>query len=88
MNARVFVTPKKGVLDPQGKAILQALHALGFTEVEEVRMGKLFEIRVADDRASSEEQARLEEMCSRLLSNTIIEDFAVELNGGGAGHGQ
>ena len=78
MKARVFVTLKNGVLDPQGKAIGHALNNLGFDAVGEVRQGKVIDIELAD---SNESQARtsLREMCERLLANTIIEKYEIEL---------
>jgi phosphoribosylformylglycinamidine synthase len=75
MKAIVHVMLKKGVLDPQGKAIGQALHGLGFGEVGNVRQGKVIEIELAD--AASE--ARLKDMCEKLLANTVIEDYRIEL---------
>jgi len=80
MKARITITLKNGVLDPQGKAIEGALGALGFDGVEEVRQGKLIEIDLAEtDRTVAE--ARLEDMCKRLLANTVIENYAVEIIG-------
>jgi phosphoribosylformylglycinamidine synthase len=76
MKARIFVTLKSGVLDPQGQAIQGALAALGFDGVASVRQGKVFDVELADSR---EAEARLNEMCRRLLANTVIEDFRVEL---------
>ena len=78
MKARVHVTLKTGVLDPQGKAIAQALARLGFSGVGEVRQGKFIEIELAEsDRAKARET--VEAMCAKLLANTIIEDYAIEL---------
>lgn len=81
MKARVFVTLKGGVLDPQGEAIRQALGGLGFEGVAGVRQGKVFDIELepgaAEDRAAAE--ARLDEMCRRLLANTVIESYRIEL---------
>jgi len=74
MKARVFITLKPGVLDPQGKAIHNALEGLGFTGVEEVRAGKLIELELAD--GTSEEE--IAEMCRKLLANTVIENFRIE----------
>ncbi len=77
-KARIFITLRKGVLDPQGEAIRHALGALGFEGVESVRQGKVIDIELAEpDRAKAE--ARLREMCERLLANTIIEDYAIEI---------
>jgi len=85
--ARVFITPKKGVLDPQGRAISSSLHSLGFTEVEDVRMGKYLEIRlepIADGSDGDDPEARVRAMCERLLANGVIEDFRFEIDRGGA----
>ncbi len=78
MKARVFVTLKTGVLDPQGKAIGHALEGLGFKGVGEVRQGKLIEIDLAEtDEAKA--RAALKEMCEKLLANTVIENYRVEI---------
>jgi len=79
MKATVHIMLKKGVLDPQGKAIGQALHGLGFDEVGEVRQGKVIEIDLPG--AADEEAARasLAEMCEKLLANPVIEDYKVVL---------
>jgi phosphoribosylformylglycinamidine synthase len=74
MRARVFVTLKPGVLDPQGKAIHHALEGLGFTGVNDVRAGKLIELDIADGT----EDAAIEDMCRKLLANTVIENFRIE----------
>ena len=74
MKARVFVTLKPGVLDPQGKAIHHALEGLGFGGVNEVRAGKLIELDL-DDGTSDDEIA---DMCRKLLANTVIEKFKIE----------
>lgn len=74
MKARVLVTLKSGVLDPQGKAIHHALEGLGFAGVNDVRAGKLIELDVDD---SVDDQA-IEEMCCKLLANTVIENFRIE----------
>ncbi len=78
MNARVYVTLKRGVLDPQGKAVARSLGALGFGEVEDVRLGKLIELRL-EGKDPAAAKARLEEMCKRLLANTVIEDYRIEI---------
>ena len=78
MKARVIVTLKTGVLDPQGKAIEGALGALGFAGVSNLRQGKVFDIELAaTDRVAAE--AALKAMSEQLLANTVIEDFRVEL---------
>ena len=81
MKARITVTLKSGVLDPQGRAIANALHSLGFGNVEDVRQGKLIEVQL---KAASEDEARteLDAMCRELLANTVIENYRVELVGG------
>ena len=78
MLAKVYVTPKKAILDPQGKAIANSLHALDYTEVSEVRMGKYLEVRLNGLSRAQAEQ-RVEEMCRRLLANLVIEDFRFEI---------
>ena len=78
MKARVRVTLKPGVLDPQGKAIGNALASLGFTGVGEVRQGKMIEVELVEaDPAHAREQ--IEAMCRELLANPVIEDYAIEL---------
>ena len=78
--ARVYVTLKPTVNDPQGLTIRGALHSLGFDTVESVRAGKYIEIRIdAPDEAAAEE--RVTEMCRKLLANPVIEDFRFELEG-------
>jgi phosphoribosylformylglycinamidine synthase subunit PurS len=80
MKAKVIITLKKGVLDPQGKAIGHALHSLDFGGVEDVRQGKYIEIELAEQDPAEARRA-VEEMCRRLLANTVIEDYSVELVG-------
>ena len=78
MRARVYVTYRTGILDPQGKAVARSLAALGFNEVHEVRIGKYIEIEIdATDRASAER--RLDDMCRRLLANPVIEDYRFDV---------
>ncbi len=78
MKARVTVTLKNGVLDPQGKAIQHALSSLGFSGVEDVRQGKLIELELSgSDREKA--RAELEAMCEKLLANTVIENYSIEL---------
>ncbi len=78
MRAKVHVALKKSVLDPQGKTILQALHRLGYEEVKDVRLGKEFYIEI-DESDPGKARERLEEMARKLLANTVIEDFVVEV---------
>jgi phosphoribosylformylglycinamidine synthase subunit PurS len=78
MKAKVKVTLKSGVLDPQGKAIAGALSSLGFGGVEGVRQGKYFEIDLAEtDRTKAE--AEVKAMCEKLIANTVIENYQIEL---------
>ena len=74
MKARVTITLKNGVLDPQGKAIHHALEGLGFGGVNDVRAGKMIELDLADGTTDAE----IEDMCRKLLANTVIENFRVE----------
>ena len=77
MKARVYVTLKREVLDPQGDAVKRALGSLGFDGVKDVRIGKLVEIELEGDTSESRD-AQLESMCAKLLANPVIEDFRVE----------
>jgi phosphoribosylformylglycinamidine synthase PurS subunit len=74
MKARVTITLKNGVLDPQGKAIHHALEGLGFGGVNDVRAGKMIELDLADNTTDAE----IEDMCRKLLANTVIENFRIE----------
>lgn len=78
MKARIHVMLKPGVLDTQGKAIGHSLQGLGFDEVGEVRQGKVIEIEIAAKDAA-EAEARLDEMCRKLLANPVTESYAIEL---------
>ena len=78
MRARVLVTPKAGILDPQGQAVERALPALGFSGVRNVHVGRLIELDVDDPD-------RLPEMCQRLLTNPLIEDYEIVAADGSAG---
>lgn len=79
MKARVHITLKNGVLDPQGKAIQHALDALGFNGIDDVRQGKYIELDLTEtDRAAAE--ANVEEMCKKLLSNMVIENYAIDID--------
>jgi phosphoribosylformylglycinamidine synthase PurS subunit len=78
MKARVHISLKPGVLDPQGKAIGNALKGLGFDGIGEVRQGKLIELELAEtDPAAA--RARVEDMCRQLLANPVIENYALEI---------
>ncbi len=78
MTARIWVTLKPGVLDPQGKAIAGALDSLGFSGVEEVRQGKYLEVQL-DARDEAQARKDVERMCEELLANTVIETYRFEL---------
>jgi phosphoribosylformylglycinamidine synthase subunit PurS len=75
---RVYVTLKRGVLDPQGSAVGRALRSMGYEEVEDVRLGKYIEVTLKPGQSEADVRRRLEEMCRRLLANTVIEDFRFE----------
>jgi phosphoribosylformylglycinamidine synthase PurS subunit len=78
MRVKIFVSLKNGVLDPQGKAIERSLHSLGYGDVEDVRMGKYLELSLhAASREAAE--ARIREMCDKLLANPVIEDYRFEI---------
>jgi phosphoribosylformylglycinamidine synthase PurS subunit len=79
MTARVYVTLKRGVLDPQGKAVGRALGTLGYDEVQDVRLGKYIEVHLKEGTPAADARKRLEEMCQRLLANTVIEDYRIEV---------
>jgi|TARA_Y100000310_G_scaffold326529_1_gene391530 phosphoribosylformylglycinamidine synthase len=76
MKVKVIVTLKKGVLDPQGKAIQQTLNGMGFSNVTGVRQGKYFDIEI-DEKDESKAKSKVEDMCSKLLTNLIIEDYKI-----------
>jgi phosphoribosylformylglycinamidine synthase len=78
MVARVFVTLKPGMLDPAGKAVERSLHSLGYPEVGSVRLGKYVEVQV-EEKDPAKAKARVEEMCQKLLANTVVENFRVEI---------
>jgi phosphoribosylformylglycinamidine synthase subunit PurS len=78
MKARVHISLKPGVLDPQGKAIGNALHGLGFGGIGEVRQGKLIELELSDTDPVAA-RARVDEMCRQLLANPVVENYAIEI---------
>jgi phosphoribosylformylglycinamidine synthase PurS subunit len=80
VRAKIYVTLKKGVLDPQGKAIHASLSHLGIAGVEDVRVGKFMEL-VLKETEREEAHRRLDEACRRLLANTVIEDYRIEIEG-------
>ncbi len=83
MNVRVYITPKKGILDPQGATVERALPNLGFEGVSEVRIGKFIEFRLdPSGQTADEARAEVDEMCRKLLANPIIEDFTFAIDEG------
>ncbi|HYN84293.1 MAG TPA: phosphoribosylformylglycinamidine synthase subunit PurS [Pyrinomonadaceae bacterium] len=81
MKAKVYVTLKAGVLDPQGKAIHHSVELLGFDGVRDVRQGKYFEVALDDALGEAEARARAEQLARDVLSNPVIVDFRVEIEG-------
>ena len=79
MKAKVFVTLKKSVFDPQGHTIADALHSMGYTGVGDVRQGKYFEIELGDGLSPEEARAELDRIAREILSNPVIEDYRVEI---------
>ena len=80
MKAKVHVTLKPGVLDPQGKAVQHALGSLGFSGVDEVRQGKYIEIDLTEESDAESARAHVEDMCKKLLAHTVIEDYSIEIS--------
>ncbi|GGH09845.1 phosphoribosylformylglycinamidine synthase subunit PurS [Paenibacillus segetis] len=80
IKATVYVTIKQSVLDPQGVAVQGALHSMGFEEVQSVRIGKYMELQL-DTSDRNEAEARVKDMCEKLLANTVVEDYRFELEG-------
>jgi len=78
MKAKVTVKLKKGVLDPQGNAVLHASHSFGLTEVSDIRVGKVFEIQ-SDTQDATAFEASLKQLADKLLANPVIEDYFVEI---------
>ena len=76
MKVKVVVTLKNGVLDPQGKAIQQTLNGMGFSNVNEVRQGKFFEVDV-NEKDETKAKIKVEDMCKKLLANLVIENFEI-----------
>ncbi len=79
MKVKIYITLKEGVLDPQGKAIEHALKGLKFEGVEEVRQGKLIELHLNDTDLSSARE-RVTDMCEKLLANTVIENYDIQIS--------
>jgi phosphoribosylformylglycinamidine synthase subunit PurS len=81
MKATVTVELKPSVLDPQGKAIEHSLSSLGFAGVEDVRVGKVFRITLAEGQSNADVESQLRQMCERLLANTVVENFSYTIDG-------
>ncbi len=79
MLARIYITPKQDILDPQGKAIREALSTLGFADIAEVRVGKYMEIAIHAESADAAAQT-VKNMCEKLLANTVIETYRYDVN--------
>lgn len=79
MKATVFVSLKPGVLDPQGRAIAQSLDHMGFDEVTSARQGKVIELELSKDMTRDKAENRVREMCEKLLANTVIESYRIEI---------
>ncbi len=79
MKAEVFVTLKRGVLDPQGKAIHHAVETVGYKGIADVRQGKYFEIALADDATRETAQSEIETIAHEVLANPVIEEYRIEL---------
>jgi phosphoribosylformylglycinamidine synthase len=79
MKAKIYVTLKPGVLDPQGKAIHHSVELLGFEKIADVRQGKYFEIALDDDLAETDAKAAVEKIAKDVLANPVIEDYRVEI---------
>jgi len=78
-QAKVYVTLKKGILDPQGQAVKNALHTLGYENVSDVRVGKYIVLTLKDGIHSEELKNSVEEICKKVLANPVIEDFSFEI---------
>ncbi len=81
-QAKVYVTLKKGILDPQGQAVKNALHTLGYENVSDVRVGKYIVLTLKDGIHSEELKNSVEEICKKVLANPVIEDFSFEIGEG------
>jgi phosphoribosylformylglycinamidine synthase PurS subunit len=78
MKAKIYITLKNGIHDPQGRAVQQSLHTLGFETVQDVRIGKFLEVDL-QDREKSSAETTINDMCQKLLANMVIEDFRYEI---------
>lgn len=81
MKAIVHVALKNGVLDPQGKAVADTLARMGYKEVESARIGKVIELDLEDGLSEADASVRVKEMCEKLLANTVIESYRIDLQG-------
>lgn len=79
MKARIYITLRNGILDPQGQAVAHALQGLGFANVEDARQGKVIELTLKSGTNSTEAKTQLEKMCQQLLANPVMEDYRVEI---------
>lgn len=78
MIAKIYVTLKNGVLDPQGKAVQHSLESIGYKEAQDVRIGKYIEVKLSD-MPKSEAEKKVKEMCEKMLANTVIENYRFEI---------
>ncbi|MRH44908.1 phosphoribosylformylglycinamidine synthase subunit PurS [Aquibacillus halophilus] len=78
-KVKIYITLKQGVLDPQGRAVQESLNTLGYSEVQQARVGKYMELLVDDNE---EVEVKIEEMCSKLLANPVIEDYKYTIEEG------
>jgi phosphoribosylformylglycinamidine synthase PurS subunit len=78
MKAKIYITLKNGIHDPQGRAVQQSLHTLGFETVQDVRIGKFLEVDL-QDREKASAETTINDMCQKLLANMVIEDFRYEI---------
>ncbi len=78
MLAKIYVTLKNGVLDPQGKAVQHSLESIGYKEAQDVRIGKFIEVKLTD-MPKSEAEKKVKEMCEKMLANTVIENYRFEI---------
>ncbi len=78
-KARIYITLRGGILDPQGQAVAQALRGLGFDGVQDARQGKVIDLTLADGTDATKAKAELEKMCQQLLANPVMEDYRVEI---------
>ena len=78
MKARVTVMLKGGILDPQGEAVKHALNSLGYNQVKSIRQGKIIEINL-DETSEEKAKKRVEQMCEKLLANTVVENYEIEI---------